>query len=145
MPRLKQRDTQLSVTERWRTKISDSVMFDDLIKYCEGKLDMTTARANAILRIVGKILPDLQSVTVDVSVEHHDLNRLQLEGRLNALGINADKIWNQLNPNVIEHTNNNSCIDIHESEDTNESSVESESVEDNLIEGTTPMDDESES
>ena len=144
MPRLAI-NPETTVTDRWRLRISESNILFRLIEHVEGRLELTGTQCATGLKLIGKILPDLQAVVVEVAIEHHSLNKLQLEGRLNALGINADKIWNQLNPNVIEHTNNNSCIDIHESEDTNESSVESESVEDDLIEGTTPMDDESES
>ena len=118
-----------SAHDRYRDKLSNAGILTRLLLHFHGKLKppLDNGQINIGLRCLNKILPDLTSVTVDIAIEHHDLNRLQLEGRLNALGINADKIWNQLNPNVIEHVS------------------ESESVEDTLIEGTTPLDDESES
>ncbi len=93
--------SNLAISDKWRRRIAESVMLSQLIEYAEGRIDMTNSRANTILRLVGKVLPDLQSIQVDVAVEHKTLNKLELEQRLLSLGHNPSMVWNQLNGSVI--------------------------------------------
>lgn len=89
--------TNDTVQEKWRKKISGSNMLVELVKFSEGKIEMSAARANVILRLVGKILPDLQSVEVSATINHRGLNRLELESRLLMLGKDPKQVWNSLN------------------------------------------------
>ena len=91
-----------TVRDRWTKKIQSSQVLNQLILYADGKIDMTPARANACLRLVSKILPDLQSIQVDTNINYRDLNRLELEARMISLGYDPATVWKQLD-NVIEH------------------------------------------
>ena len=96
-----------TIRDKWAKRISDSNMLHELVKFSEGKIEMSAARANVILRLIGKILPDLQSVEVSATVNHVGLNRLELESRLLMLGKNPKQVWDSLNGQnkhtVLEH------------------------------------------
>ena len=91
--------------ERWRRKITQSNIMPHLLQYAEGKREMTAARAHVCLRLIGKILPDLQSVEVSATINHRGLNRLELETRLLMLGKDPKQVWDSLNGQnkIIEH------------------------------------------
>ena len=114
----------LTVSDRWRKKISQSNMLDDLIMFAEGRLpfeQMPAHRANVILKLLGKFLPDLQAAAIEIRVTGDNLNRLELEARANILGVNVDNLWNDVNnQSVIEHEPVNQEEPINtEVEDTN--------------------------
>lgn len=92
-----------TVPDRWRAKISKSNMLDQLIQFAEGKIDMAPHRAGTILKMVGKILPDLQSVSIEASINHSDLSRLELDAKLIALGYNPQDAWDTIAKPVINH------------------------------------------
>ena len=50
------------LSDRWRSNISNSNILTRLIKFAEGHIDMTPAQANTGLRLIGKILPDRDSI-----------------------------------------------------------------------------------
>ena len=92
--------------ERMRTKIRHSSILPKLIKFSEGSIEMTPAQAATGLKLIGKVIPDLQSTTHEVAINHNTLNIHELNGRLASLGYDATTIWNQLNGKqvpVIEH------------------------------------------
>ena len=95
---------RMDVAERWRTKISQSNIFAELLKFCEGKLAMEPHRAAACLKLVGKFLPDLQAATLDININHQSMDKLELEARAHVLGINPNELWHSIdNQSVIEH------------------------------------------
>ena len=97
----------LTVSDRWRKKISQSNMLDDLISFAEGRLpfeQMPAHRANVILKLLGKFLPDLQAAQLSITMKGDNLNRLELEARANILGLDVNNLWNDVNnQQVIEH------------------------------------------
>ena len=107
---------RMSVSDRYRIKISEANIVDRLIKHYHNQLSIPLDNGQIMLglKLINKILPDLQSVTVDVSVEHKQLTKLELEQRLLMLGRDPQVIWNQLNPNIIESV----AVPVRESEET---------------------------
>jgi hypothetical protein len=93
--------------ERTRNKIAASTILPELIKYAEGsesKLDHS--RALIAVKLLGKLVPDLQSTQVDVSITNNQLNIHELNARLQSLGYEPQNVWSQLNgeaPITIEH------------------------------------------
>ena len=98
-------DTQrLAVADKWREKLKASNMVTLLIQFVEGKIDMQPHRAQTIVKLMGKFMPDLQAVAIDIHVTGSTLNRLELEARANILGIDVPTLWNDVNnQSVIEH------------------------------------------
>jgi hypothetical protein len=80
-----------------RKKIAASSILPKLIDFAEGRTEMTPAQAATGLKLVGKILPDLQSISHDVTVDHKSLSVHELNGRLASLGYDPQQVWNQLN------------------------------------------------
>jgi hypothetical protein len=117
-------------------------MLTRLIQHVEGDLELSMSQCTTGLRLVDKILPSLQAVQVDVQVSHGQLPRHELEARLSALGMKPESVWNRLanqttaiemepiNPGVQQHD------PIH---------VDKHDENQQPIEGTTPVSDESES
>ena len=98
---MKQQLNRLPFKERSIQKIKDAMLLDNLLKYCNGVIDLTNGQLTAHLKLVGKILPDLQAVQHDVSIEHTSLSIHDLNGRLASLGHNPDDVWKSLNNNKI--------------------------------------------
>ena len=95
---------RMQIADKWREKLKASNMLELLIQFVEGKIEMQPHRAQAILKLVGKFLPDLQATTLDITVNHKTMNRLELEARAHILGINPNDLWNSIDTmNVIEH------------------------------------------
>lgn len=118
-------DTQrLAVADKWREKLKASNMVNCLIDFVDGKIDMAPHRAQTIVKLMGKFMPDLQSVALDIHVSGISLDRHELEARAHILGLNPANLWNDVNNQpVIEHQ----PINQDESDDV---SVESESESD---------------
>jgi hypothetical protein len=130
------------VTTKWRERIQGSQMLNRLIAHCEGKLDLSMSQCNTSLRLIDKILPSLQAVSVDVQVNHSGMGRFELEARLLALGQDPKLVWSKLSGHTIDHeasqVKSTNQVDDHLS---GKSLIKSDIVE----KGTTPASDESES
>lgn len=92
-----------TIPDRWRAKISGSSILNQLILFAEGKIDMLPHRAATGIKLIGKILPDLQSVSIEASINHSDLNRLELDAKLIALGMDPLDTWKGLDKPIINH------------------------------------------
>ena len=115
--------TRSSLAEKWRDKISKANILDRLLKDLANKLTppLTPSQITLGIKLIGKILPDLQSTTVDIGPNLTSMTKLELESRMYILGLNPTTVWESLNnQSVIEH--------VPELIDQNES----------LEEGTTP-------
>jgi hypothetical protein len=82
--------------ERWRERIRQANILDRLIKFANGEVEMTAAQAATGLKLIGKVLPDLQATTVTARVEHSSLSRDELEARLTQMGGDAGKMWESI-------------------------------------------------
>jgi hypothetical protein len=82
--------------ERWRERIRQANILDRLIKFANGDIDMSAAQAATGLKLIGKVLPDLQATTVTARVEHSSLSREELEARLTQMGGDAGKMWESI-------------------------------------------------
>jgi len=81
-----------------------SNMFELLIQFVEGRLQMEPHRVQAIIKLTGKFLPDLAATTIDININHAGMNRLELEARAHVLGINPNDLWHSIDDqSVIEH------------------------------------------
>ena len=115
--------TRSSLAEKWRDKISKANILDRLLKDLANKLTppLTPSQITLGIKLIGKILPDLQSTTVDIGPNLTSMTKLELESRMYILGLNPTTVWESLNnQSVIQH--------VPELIDQNES----------LEEGTTP-------
>ena len=95
-----------TMPDRWRRKIGDANILYRLLEHYHNKLEvpLTMSQVTLGLKLIGKILPDLQSATLDIRVEHAGMNRLELEARAHILGINPNDLWHSIdNQSVIEH------------------------------------------
>jgi hypothetical protein len=130
------------VTTKWRERIQGSQLLNRLIDHCEGRLDLSMSQCNTSLRLIDKILPSLQAVSVDVQVNHSGMDRYELEARLLALGQNPNDVWSKLSGHTIDQEaipiKSINQVDDHVSD---KSLIESEVEQ----KGTTPASDESES
>ena len=90
------------VTTKWRERIQGSQILWRLIQCAEGTLELTHTQANTGLRLIDKILPSLQAVTVEQTVNHVGLQKHELEARLIALGQDPTAVWNRLAGNVVD-------------------------------------------
>jgi hypothetical protein len=93
MPTLTTTKKDRDVGIMWRERIRASQILHRLIKCAEGELELTHTQANTGLRLVDKILPSLQAVTIEQTVNHVGLNRYELDARMQSLGINAKAAW----------------------------------------------------
>ncbi len=97
----------VDVATRWKAKISQSNMVHQLVAFCEGHIspeEMPPHRVMAILKLVGKFLPDLQAATLDININHQSMDKLELEARAHVLGINPNDLWHSIDDqSVIEH------------------------------------------
>lgn len=99
----------ISVKDRWLKKIENAGIIDRLVRHYKGELDppLDAGQIQIGLKLANKFIPDLKSVEVSGEVGI-SMNRLELEGRLLALGLDPSTIWGdikELQPNqhVIEH------------------------------------------
>jgi hypothetical protein len=131
------------VTTKWRERIQGSQLLNRLIDHCEGRLDLSMSQCNTSLRLIDKIMPSLQAVSVETSVKFEGLGRWELDARMLAMGIDPQATWDRLS--------NKSVIDVEpvmvKSIDNQHDSVHVDKHDQNQqpIEGTTPSSDESES
>jgi len=98
--------TRIALADKWRDKISKANILDRLLKDFRNKLrvPLTASQITLGLKLIGKILPDLQSATLDIRIEHAGMNRLELEARAHVLGINPNELWHSIDDqSVIEH------------------------------------------
>jgi hypothetical protein len=141
MPRQSVSKAQLDVATSWRARIKASHILNRLILCAEGELELTHTQANTGLRLVDKILPSLQAVTIEQTVQHLGLARHELDARLLALGQDPNKIWNRLG-GVIDVKPE--PIQINQ-DDHDRLHVDKHDQNQQPIEGTTPVSTESES
>ena len=97
---------KVDAATRWRDKISQSNILHRLLEDFHNRLEvpLTPAQIGLGMRLIGKILPDLSAIALDVRVTGASLNKLELEARANILGVNVDNLWNDVNnQQVIEH------------------------------------------
>ena len=114
-----------TIPDRWRGKISGSNILHQLVEFAEGRIDMAPHRAATCIKLIGKILPDLQSVSIEASINHSDLSRLELDAKLIALGYNPQETWAKLDKPIINHeciTIDQDDIDTIDSVDTTDNS-----------------------
>lgn len=119
-----------TVPERWRVRISEANILNRLLKHFNNQLDVPLKPDQVALgiKLIGKILPDLQSVSIEASIQHSDLSRLELDAKLIALGYNPEDTWKTLEkpvinhrPMLIEQDDDHEPIDTHDSiNDTSE-------------------------
>jgi len=94
----------ISMQNKWREKIKGSNVLTRLIQVAEGTLEIDKTAAMVSLRLIDKILPNLQAVTVEQTVNHVGLTKWDLDARLIALGENPEDVWNTLaNHQVVGH------------------------------------------
>jgi len=89
---------RMTVAERTRQKIVDANIISRLLKHYRGELEypMDAGQINIGLKLLNKVLPDLKSVDVRGRVDVQIESRLELEGRLLAMGQNPDEVWQSL-------------------------------------------------
>ena len=120
------RNPRITFTQRSIEKIKNGRLLDNLMKYCNGKLELTGKQVDCHLRLINKVLPDLQSVQHDVSINNQSLNMYDLNARLASLGHDPEAIWSRLSTNkplVIEHDpiSTSDSIDAIDSVETSDS------------------------
>ena len=96
---------RVDAATRWRKKLSDANVFDRLLKHFNNELRVPLTGSQVMLgiKLMGKVLPDLQSSTLDIQVNHQSMNRLELEARMMQMGIDVDKEWQTIdNMKVID-------------------------------------------
>ena len=105
MPSTTYKKEHKPLNDRWKDRISKSNILHELIQFSEGDDIITYQQAQIGLRLIGKILPDLQSQQVQVDVNHNVLNIHELNAKLVSLGQQPESVWNQLTGNrpAIEH------------------------------------------
>ena len=89
------------IAQKWRDKIQGSQILNRLISYCEGNLELTSSQANTGLRLIGKILPDLASATVEVNHNHNLVDIHTLNARLAALGHDPETVFKRISTNQV--------------------------------------------
>lgn len=121
-----------TLPDRWREKISKSNLFDRLISHLKGELEppLNAADMNGILKVIGKVLPDLKSVEVTGSINHTTLNRGELEARLTAMGRDPTELFKNIgNVQPIQQVIEHEPIDQAEPTDTQSIADESQAVD----------------
>jgi hypothetical protein len=95
---MRNNDIQATISERWRDRISKAKILERLLKHYAGLLDppLDQGQITIGLKLVSKIMPDLKSVDVSGRIEHIHMSRLELEGRLVALGRDPNEVWQSL-------------------------------------------------
>lgn len=116
-----------AISERWRKKIVDSNLVHRLITHLEGKLDppLSAADQASIIKLMGKVMPDLKTVEMRGTVNHTVLSRGELEARLVAMGRDPAQVWASFEDVV----DNQRVIDVEQAEPgtlTDTKSVESD-------------------
>ena len=99
-----------TMLERNRQKLVDAGVLRRLIRHFNNELDvpLDSSQVNLGIAFMRKMIPDLTSTTMDVSVDHSGMNQFELSARVAALGYSPHEIWNQLNGQsvAIEHDTN---------------------------------------
>ena len=86
------------MADRWRKRIEAANVMARLLKHYAGELDppMDQGQINIGLRLLDKVMPSLKSVDVSGRIEHTHMTRLELEGRLVAMGRDPNEVWQSL-------------------------------------------------
>ena len=99
--------TRMTSQERYRKKISEGNILDRLLKHFHNQLRVPLDNGQVMLgiKLVGKVLPDLQSIEVSGAINVNVMNRLELDARMITLGRDPSTVWASIDKPlpVIEH------------------------------------------
>jgi hypothetical protein len=90
--------------QRARERITGSKLLTRLIDHVEGRIELSNSQVNAARILLGKVLPDMKSVNVDVharlnTISHHRLTDEQLMA-IAAGAFKADAIDGEVVPTL---------------------------------------------
>ena len=99
------KDEMKALPDRWRDRISKANVLDRLLKHFNNELadPLDTGQITLGIKLISKVLPDLQSTTVEHRIDHSSLSIHELNGRLSALGYDPQQVWNRLNGKAINN------------------------------------------
>ena len=106
------KDKTTDYQERMRNKIRHSSILPKLVRYSEGdETILTHSQALVGLKLISKVIPDLQTMQIEHTVDHAAMNIYELNSRLSSLGYDSASIWQQINGSTtdsvaIEHDPN---------------------------------------
>jgi len=88
--------------QRARERITGSKVLTRLIDHVEGRIELSNSQVNAARILLGKVLPDMKSVEIDVhaqlnTVSYHRLTDEQLMA-IAARGLRSDSIDGEVVP-----------------------------------------------
>jgi hypothetical protein len=73
----------LTHTDKTRERIKASMLLNRLEKFVEGEVELTAPQVTAALGLLKKVVPDLQAVSLEGSVDHKVVGEVVFKG-LNA-------------------------------------------------------------
>ena len=85
--------------ERSIEKIKNGQLLHRLIEYCHGQLELTGKQVDTHLKLINKVLPDLQAVQHNVDVNHNVVDIHTLNARLSALGHDPQSVFAAISNN----------------------------------------------
>ena len=106
-----QRNPKTAFKERSIEKIKNGMLLDRIIKFCHGQLELTGKQVDTHLKLINKVLPDLQAVQHNVDVNHNVVDIHTLNARLSALGHDPQSVFAAISNNqpidaVYKHVDN---------------------------------------